>query len=100
GGTGPPYSDEPVLLRLWRVGVVETPGAEEPRRPRAPRELLDEVEGGGVGPMQVLELDRERLSLSEPVQEDGDRRGEVQELARPVGVGVSLLGQLRQQPAQ
>ena len=92
-------ADEPLGVRRGDGVVVGAPGAHH-RRPTSLGEVLEQVEGRRVGPVQVLEHEAEGLQVGQPRQEQADRREQV--LLREVVLPdrCIVLVELGEQPGQ
>ena len=93
------HPTEPLHPGGGDIRVVGAPGDDGRDTWRPGHEVLQQVQRGVVGPVQVLDDHRERVLLRHRHDERGD--GRVEAGARPLVVGVVLLGQVRhlgQQP--
>ena len=67
---------EPVRRRRWCrrvIGTVRTHD-RQPETPRDHQQVFEQVEGGGVGPVQILDHDRASTLRAERSQGSSDRR--------------------------
>ena len=77
---------EPFDVGLPDGRIVEPEGAHDRGTAATNEEVLEQIEGGGVGPVQVLDEQAERPLAAQRV-EGGRDRGE-QALSRPAGSRV------------
>jgi hypothetical protein len=85
-----------------RVAALQLVGAvrdqqQHVRQPRRAHQEADQVAGGPVGPVQVLQDEHQRLRLGQPGEQ---RRDQVEQVAPADLVGVRRGAQLGQQPGE